>query len=149
MPRAPRARTAARRAALAFLLLAALAVLASGCGKKAWPTPQDTEHDFAFTDVSGENRDGCLMIRATVTGAWRDLEAVYLEYGVDECPGCPFTPERGDRFVPGDGQMTLADGALTLRVCGLEPTSAYRFRLTGVNVVGAVADVQTPALHTN
>ncbi|WP_461209582.1 hypothetical protein [Desulfocurvus sp. DL9XJH121] len=137
-------RFAPRKMLLLALALAVLCALATGCGKKAWPTPDDKEHSFAFTDVVGVNRNGCLVVTATVSGAWEDLDAVYLEYGDNDCPDCPFVPRGSEEFSRSDAGFSLDHGALRISRCGLNPGGAYRFRIIGSNVMRAVADVASP-----
>lgn len=126
----------------------ALCALVAGCGKKAWPTPEDTEHVFSFAGLAGENRGGCLVVEGRVEGAWDDLDAVYLEYGANECDGCPFVPERSFEYRRGDADFFLEQGLFRVTRCGLEPGVSYRWRLTGVNVLGAVKDVTTDVMST-
>lgn len=136
------------RTALVLVAVLALCALAAGCGKKAWPTPQDTEHTFSFAGLNSQNRGGCLVIEGRIEGAWKNVEAVYLEYGANECDGCPFVPERSVEYARGDANFFLEQGVLRVTRCGLEPDSAYRWRLTGVNVLGAIKDVSTDIMST-
>ncbi len=132
-----------RKTSLAIFCLLFLCLLTSGCGKKIWPSPIDTEDAFSFSHLVGENRNGTLIITATVDGAFENVETIYLEYGENDCLKCPFVPSTSVDFTSSSPNFSLQHGALRLFVTGLDPKAVYRFRLTGSNLVRALADVKS------
>jgi len=138
-----------RRDALLFVLALALCIALSGCGKKAWPEPSDSEYVFSFASAQGTLKNGCLFVDATLAGAWENASTIYLQYAPMDCPGCPFIPKHSIEFIPGQGTAVLVGGHLSLQACGLDAPEGYRWRLTAANRVGALRSVTSEVVNTN
>ncbi|GAB6176744.1 lipoprotein [Desulfobaculum senezii] len=133
-----------RTSRLLLGLMAALlcAVMLGGCGKKVWPEPQTSQDTFAIENATATLKNGCVTVKADVTGNWRKVAAVYLEVSSADCPGCPFTPERRIEFTRASKDMTLSGGSLTLRACGLGDQPLL-WRVTADNVHTSIRGTST------
>ncbi|BBD07677.1 hypothetical protein [Desulfovibrio ferrophilus] len=136
------------RAALLILLALAVSMAVSGCGKKGWPEPSDSEHVITIAEVSGTLNNGCLFVDATLGGAWKNVEAVYLKYGPADCPECPFTPTASIEFIPGQGNTMLAKGRLSLQACGLDAPEGYRWQIEVANRHAILRPVASEVMNT-
>lgn len=121
-----------------ILLLFGLAVM-SGCalGRKEWPTAQASEDTFTLSLMEGVRQDNCLVLQVAVKGAaqrlWR-ASVLYEAVGSGEgqgCSGCPFVPREAVHFTRDQKGFGMQGSILKLSICGLEPGTEYRFRVSG------------------
>ena len=120
------------------LLFFGLAVM-SGCalGRKEWPSANKSEDSFSLSLIEGVRQEGCLMLQVAVKGAvhrlWR-ASVLYEAVGSDEgqgCAGCPFVPREAVHFTRDQEGFVMQGNILKLSICGLEPGTEYRFRVSG------------------
>jgi hypothetical protein len=143
-----KAKGCSRRAtALAALILAAACLFPAGCGKKEWPSPRTEKDRFSWASVRAGRDGSCLVIRGELEGAVQNLKEVVLrlETSKELCPGCPFTPNSSAAYSLSDPSLIREGGRVIITHCPVEPDSAVRLRLEGVNVFQqiqpAVSDV--------
>ncbi len=122
-----------------LLLLAALALsLLAGCGKRGWPQPKNKDGAFKWQRAMAQPEGGCLRIDAALEGNLRNVDYIALELqtagDADDCPTCPFAPNERAEFAPEQLGISATNGAFRLLHCPARPSSAYRWRLIGVNV---------------
>jgi hypothetical protein len=124
------------------LLLAVLAVVmlaATGCGVRGWPSPQNSEDIFSFESVVGRRTGECLKVVVKVDGAYKNVEALSLQYQADGdgpgegCPTCPFFPANRKEYTPGSEGIQSDGSTFVFSECGLNPEKSYRFRVVGRN----------------
>lgn len=122
---------------IAAVLVCSLPFLAS-CGKKAWPEPPDTSASFNWVRAKAVAEGGCLKVDAELSGNTRNVDFVVLELqtagNAGDCPGCPFNPDERAEFSDNKLGISSTQKDFTLRYCPTRPSSAYRWRLVGVNV---------------
>lgn len=120
------------------LLLFGLTVV-TGCalGRKEWPSAQQSEDKFTLELMEGVRQDKCLMLQIAVKGTasrlWR-ASVLYEAVGSEEgqgCSGCPFVPREAVHFTRNQEGFVLQGNILKLSICGLDPGTEYRFRVSG------------------
>ncbi|MBU1003093.1 MAG: hypothetical protein KKE73_11305 [Proteobacteria bacterium] len=137
-----------RRIALLILLALAVSLAISGCGKKAWPEPSDSEHVFSILQASGTLGSGCLFVDVALDGAWKNVEAAYLRYAPADCPDCPFTPTVSMEYIPGQGDTLLTKGHLSFQACGLDAPEGYRWQVEIKNRHSIIRPVASEVMST-
>lgn len=114
-----------------------------GCGKKAWPEPEEGAQRFSWETVYGAREESCLVITARLSGNMDNLRDIILELAETatdtDCPGCPFHPREKVRYELSDPSIEIKGKRIILRHCGLDEDAIYRFRLVGNNVHDAFA----------
>ncbi len=130
---------------LVFSLLACLALaLVAGCGKKAWPEPDAKQEVFAFSTVSAQMHETCLVVQAVVSGNWTNLDGIFVELAPDDCKDCPFRPGERREFSLNSPFVVQQEHLLAVNVCGLDKNASYRWRLVGKNVFSGLREVLSP-----
>ena len=133
---------------LAPLIASALALaLLASCtlGVKKWPAPQRSQDSFELGETQLIRQGACMDIQTTIQGAAGNLGAVDVQLeaigdGPDQgCADCPFKPRRVEVIGRGDPRLTRTGGLVHIQLCGLDPTLAYRVRLSAANVYGNLA----------
>jgi len=129
-----------------FFAICILLATAAGCGKKAWPKPDDKGEAVLVTQESASWANACLAVNAVLAGKPVNLERLVLELAPADCPGCPFSAARQMEFRPGNPALILdpATGRLLLTACGLDPALGARWRLTAYNVFGSLPPATSP-----
>lgn len=145
-----------RTTALAVLVMAAAGLFLAGCGKKEWPSPITEKDRFSWASVRAGRDGSCLVIRGELEGAVQNLKevVVQLETSQELCPGCPFTPTSIAAYSLSDPSLSREGSRVTITHCPVEPDSAVRLRLEGLNVYQqiqpAISDmVEMEAQDTN
>ena len=130
---------------LCVLLMLMLLLGTAACGKKVWPEPDESGEKFEITIAESEMRNGCLDIKARISGNYRNLGRVILELEVspEPCPTCPFLVTETAVFPPGSPGMTRDRDLLAITHCGLDQDKHYRFRIKASNVYSAIRDVRS------
>ncbi|MCL1889695.1 MAG: hypothetical protein FWF99_04245, partial [Desulfovibrionaceae bacterium] len=80
--------------ACGIILLSLLACL-SACGKSGDPRPRANSRSFVWQEINARpTRPGCLEIYGRLSGAYANLDAVFLEISGESadrsCQDCPF-----------------------------------------------------------
>ena len=121
---------------LAAILLALVCLVPAGCGKKEWPSPITRKDRFSWTSVSASRSDSCLIIRGELSGAVQNLNQVILQLEASRelCPACPFTATESAIYALNDPSLSREGNRITITHCPVEPNTAVRLRLEGVNV---------------
>ncbi len=121
---------------IAVLLLAAAGLALAGCGKKEWPSPRAEKDRFTWDSVRASLDESCLIIRGELQGAAQNLQQVELRLETSEelCPGCPFTPQSSTVYSMDDPSLSRRDSSVVIIHCPVDPDSAIRFRLNGINI---------------
>ena len=121
---------------LAVLLFALVCLILAGCGKKEWPSPRTEKDRFSWASVRAARDGSCLVIRGELEGAVQNLKEVVLrlETSKELCPGCPFTPTSSAAYSLSDPSLSRKGASVIITHCPVEPDSAVRLRLEGVNV---------------
>jgi len=128
--------------AVVALILAVACLLPTGCGKKKWPSPRTEKDRFSWTSVRASRDDSCLVIRGELQGAVRNLKEVVLQLETSQelCPGCPFSPDQRAVYSLRDPSLRREGARVTITHCPVEPDTALRLRLDGVNVFQQIPD---------
>jgi len=129
-----------------FFVICTLLAAPAGCGKKAWPKPDDQGEALTVTQESATWHNTCLGVNAVLAGKVVNLERLVLELAPADCPGCPFTAVRQVEFRPGGSGLILdaATGRATLTACSLDAASGVRWRLKAYNVFDALPPAVSP-----
>jgi hypothetical protein len=124
------------------LVLAAACLLPVGCGKKEWPSPRTEKDRFSWASVRASRDDSCLVIRGKLQGASRNLKEVVLQLETSQelCPGCPFRPDQRAVYPLRHPSLSRKGTQITITHCPVEPETALRLRLDGVNVFQQIPD---------
>jgi len=131
-----------RTVALPGLLLALACLLSAGCGKKEWPSPRTEKDRFSWASVRASRDDSCLVIRGKLQGASRNLKEIVLQLETSQelCPGCPFRPDQKAVYSLRHPSLSRKGAQITITHCPVEPDTALRLRLDGVNVFQQIPD---------
>lgn len=139
-----------RRIALTALFCLAL-LQATACGMKQLPEPVDSEDAFGLEVTKSRRVEGCLSITAVASGAYANIDELSLllePLGDGEgqgCFTCPFTPRRMVRLDRSQGSSVTRNGpVIEISHCGLDPATAYRWRLAATNAFPELGAVLTP-----
>ncbi len=131
-----------RHAGVTIILLGLAAIITvaglTGCGKKAWPQPKNSSDTFHWIRASARPENGCIRVTAQLEGNLRNVDYVALELQTagtaEDCPTCPFNPNERVEFMPAQIGLSSEQGALSTLYCPKRESSAYRWRLVGVNL---------------
>jgi hypothetical protein len=119
------------------LVVLALFVGISGCGKKEWPRPQLEQDRFYWTQIQHQRHGQCIDIRALLGGTAANLRFVNLEWmelkDSEDCPNCPFFATGRVRLDDSSTGFKRQNGVVRIFFCGWEQGVSYRWRLVGVN----------------
>jgi hypothetical protein len=129
--------TSARTAELLLLLALLPAMLAVGCGHKAWPRAQAAQDAFAWKDVEAARAADCATVSGLLQGGYANLDTVAIlieEMDEEPCMACPFSPQQSLLFNPADPNLTIRGPRATVQACGLDPLRTYRVRLEARNI---------------
>lgn len=132
---------------LSLILCTSIIFLA--CGKKEAPLPQKINHLYAFHDVYVyQNTVGSLTVMGTISGAHNNVQGLKLEIeGFDEtCPTCPFVPVESFAIDPREMWDNQMPTEFSFTVMPTLPSSSYRWRLIGYNIIAGLPEVRTPVL---
>lgn len=114
-----------------------LCLVAVGCGRKDWPQPVNTDDTFHWVRANASPEQGCLRIEAELAGNLRNVDTIALELqtagSAEDCPTCPFNPNERTEFMPSNLGITSQNGAFSTSYCPERTSSAYRWRLVGIN----------------
>lgn len=130
------------------LLLALIALLgmASACGKKGYPQPDDPERKFSIAAAEARVEGHCLIIQAQLEGAYANIEALRLDIEGSSleksCLPCPFVPNETEFFSRHDVTFDIQTGALSFSYCP-KPAEIYRWRLSGISRYSAIPHAQS------
>lgn len=130
-----------------------LLLVSCAIGIKKWPEPQLGQDKFIIAKISLIRRGACLEIQTTLEGAVENLDEVDVQLevvgdGPDQgCADCPFQPRRVVVLRPGDPRLTRTGALVHIQICGLDPESAYRVRLSAANVYNSLNPVQSRLLY--
>lgn len=143
-----------RQSAIALFLvsIAATLLFAYGCGRKSWPEPMAELERFDFTKVTGYLENGCLKIRARISGKAENLKGFSVELARSgeggDCPTCPFHAQQRIEVPLNAPNLKMDKRRLLLEQCGLEPGAAYRWRLVGYSSYPGLKPTETGVFYT-
>lgn len=125
-----------------FVLLCCLCV--TGCGKKVWPEPDDSQEKFTVSikDYQIVN-DDCLDIYVEIEGRQSNVASMTLEFDAsdDPCSTCPFQANTTTFIEPGSPLVRQEQGQMIIRRCEIDPDKHYRARLRAKNIYSIIRDV--------
>lgn len=128
-----------------LVMIFATTPLLNGCGKRGWPQPANTNDSFQWLRASAKPENGCMRIDAELSGNLRNVDYITLELQTagtaEDCPTCPFNPNERTEFTPEQLGMTSQIGAMSTSYCPKRQSSAYRWRLIGVNIHSSLENV--------
>lgn len=130
------------------LLLALIALLgvATACGKKGFPQPDDPERKFRIAAAEARVEGHCLIIQAQLEGAYANIEALRLDVEgsslEDACLPCPFVPNETEHFSRHDVTFDIQTGLLSFSYCP-KPAEIYRWRLSGISRFSSIPHAQS------
>lgn len=133
--------------AMCLILCASFVIFA--CGRKEAPLPQKINHLFAFQNVYVyHTQAGALTVMGTITGALNNVQGLKLEIeGFDDtCPTCPFVPAESFVIDPRNMWNSHIPSEFSFTVMPTMPSTSYRWRLIGYNVITGLPEVRTPVL---
>ena len=109
----------------------------SACGKSGEPHPRANSRAFVWQEINARPAlPGCLEIYGRLSGAYTNLDAVFLEISVESadrnCQDCPFRVDEKISLDYLGGIFDAGKGEIRFIHCPQVP--AYRMRLTGINV---------------
>ena len=132
---------------LFLVILAALLLGLSACGKREWPTPKISEDRYRWRTVTVTRNQGCVIVDCELSGAWRNVDNVRLQLEPvgtepgDGCASCPFTPRISKLYTPGSPDMRRDLNRLVLTACDLDPRKTYRVQILGTNIYPTLESV--------
>ena len=125
-----------RLAGLCLLPLCLIAVL-NACGKTGNPTPPHSARSFTWAASNAEGVGACIDFTGSFSGAHRHFNGIRLELqaltGINDCPGCPFTPNEVVELSPKDAGFNLDDGSVAFSYCPRKSAPVYRWRMVGIS----------------
>lgn len=122
-------------AGILLLLILALVLAASSCGRKKWPSPRAEQETFSWEFVQAQRDQECLHITASLKGKSSNLRNIVLqlEGSQEPCPECPFQPQQSIPLGLSSQGVQKENSQLKIEYCELDPELAYRLRLLGQN----------------
>ena len=130
----------------AFTRLAPLAVLCAlalcaaamgGCGKTGSPVPPDKLRTFSWQESNAEPAGKCIAFTGAFSGAYKHFNGIRLELqalrNLEDCPGCPFTPDETVELSPKDAGFNPNDGSVAFSYCPRRSAPVYRWSMAGIN----------------
>lgn len=132
-----------KRIAVAALLLIAITMLATGCGKKKWPEHLAPEETFSFENIDANKTGGCMVITGNLTGNTKNLDVLYVQMEADSCIGCPFEPTDVKFFQRGDKGLVLDGRKFVINICNLRTNAVYRWKLVGSNIHASMGNAES------
>lgn len=134
-----------------LLSLLVLLALATACGKKGFPQPDDPERKFTIAAVEARAEGHCLVIQAQFEGAYGNIEELRLDLEgsslEDACLPCPFVPNETEFFSRHDVTFDIQTGALSFSYCP-KPADIYRWRLSGISRFSSIPHAQSAVTVT-
>ncbi len=123
--------SAACMRALSFAVLVLCAASLGGCGKTGYPAAPDKARTFAWQETRAEPAGKCIAFTGSFSGAYRHFDGIRLELqaldGLEDCPGCPFTPDEAVEFPPRETGFNPDDGTIAFSYCPKTPAPVYRW----------------------
>ena len=118
---------------LPLCLVAAL----NACGKTGNPVPPDSTRSFAWAAAHADGVGACIAFTGSFRGAHRHFNGIKLELqalkGIDDCPGCPFTPDEVVELPPREAGFNPDDGSIAFSYCPAKSAPVYRWRMAGIS----------------
>ena len=125
-----------RLAAFCFLPLC-LIIMLHGCGKSGPPVPPDKSRTFVWKENNAEAAGTCIAFTGSFSGAYRHFNGIRLELqalkSINDCPGCPFTPDEVVELSPRETGFNPDDGSVAFSYCPRKPAPVYRWRMAGIS----------------
>jgi hypothetical protein len=79
----------------------------------------------------------CIAFTGSFSGAYRHFSGIRLELqtlrSVDDCPGCPFTPDEIVELSPSEAGFNPNNGTVAFSYCPRKTAPMYRWRMVGIN----------------
>jgi len=120
-----------------FFLPLCFIVILNACGKSGPPVPPESTRSFAWTATRAEGLGGCIIFTGSFSGAHRHFNGIRLELqaltGINDCPGCPFTPNEVVELSPKDAGFNPDDGSVAFSYCPRKSAPVYRWRMAGIS----------------
>jgi len=124
------------------LLPLCLIVILSACGKTGNPVPPHSARSFTWASTNAEGVGACIVFTGTFSGAHRHFNGIRLELqsltGIDDCLGCPFTPDEVMKLSPREAGFNPDNGSVAFSYCPRKPAPVYRWRMAGINEYGRI-----------
>ena len=126
------------------IMVFSVCLMATGCGLKGDPIPDNTRDEFTFGELSAEMAiDGVLTFTGQMTGASQNMEYLVLEIQpVDGelCLGCPFLAQEQQRFDSRDIWSDPSGKNFSFVFTPSYISDTYRWRLVARNVYAGFPD---------
>jgi hypothetical protein len=119
------------------LLLLCLIVALNGCGKTGYPVPPDRSRSFAWERTNAEPAGPCIAFTGSFSGAHKHFNGIRLELqalrSIDDCVGCPFTPDEVVELSPREAGFNPDDGSVAFSYCPKKSAPVYRWSMAGIS----------------
>jgi len=125
------------RSAAQYLLPLCLIAVLNACGKTGNPVPLDNTRSFTWAATNAQGVGACIVFTGSFSGAHRHFNGIRLELqaltGIDDCPGCPFTPHEVVELSPREAGFNLDNGSVAFSYCPQKSAPVYRWRMAGIS----------------
>ena len=125
------------RAIISGAMFLCLLGLLGACGKTGYPVPPDKSRAFTWESTDAQPAGACIAFTGSFNGAYQHFNGIRLELqalsSLEDCPGCPFTPEEAVEIPPRDSGFNADDGTVAFSYCPRKSAPVYRWRMSGIS----------------